>query len=95
MEVLLYSNLYNVCVCVCVCASRKESAKKAYTEAQGLVLFGNKIKLTPVDREGEPFIVYTIYIYMYMYMLVKAHRPKHSMLDCVTAVKTALKETLF
>ena len=53
---------------VCVCVSRKESAKKAYTEAQGLVLFGNKIKLTPVDREGEPFIVYTIYIYMYMFL---------------------------
>ena len=35
-----------------ICYS-KESCKKAHIEAQGLVLFGNKIKLSPVDREGK------------------------------------------
>ena len=37
--------------------TRKESCKKAYSEAQGLVLFGNKLKVAPVDRDGE--CVYT------------------------------------
>jgi RNA recognition motif-containing protein len=32
----------------------KESCKKAYSEAQGLLLFGNKLKVTPVDRDDFP-----------------------------------------
>lgn len=35
---------------------RKESCKRAYTESQGLVLFGNKVKISPVDRDGKPHV---------------------------------------
>ena len=31
----------------------KEECKKALVEAQGLILFGNKIKLTAMPRDGE------------------------------------------
>ena len=34
----------------------KENCKKAYVEAQGLVLFGSKMKLTPIAREGKCYV---------------------------------------
>ena len=42
-----------VCGGELVVVCRKESCKKAFTEAQGLVLFGSKLKLSPVERDGE------------------------------------------
>ena len=48
---------------------RKESCKKAFTEAQGLLLFNSKIKLTPLDIEGNLHCKYN-YTYIYMYILL-------------------------
>ena len=52
-------HLYLFTVHTCTCTvymhihCRKESCKRACTDAQGLVLFGNKLKLSPVDRDGK------------------------------------------
>lgn len=41
---------------------RKESCKRAYTESQGLVLFGNKVKISPVDRDGKPHVHVNVHL---------------------------------
>ena len=65
---------------VCICDKyRKESCKKAYTEAQGMMLFGNKLILATIDRDGMhsmykctdviACMIVRVNIIIYMYVL--------------------------
>lgn len=84
----MYSSFIGIYTCIHVHSSyihvyplfRKESCKRAYTESQGLVLFGNKVKISPVDRDGKLHVYTSVYhktyncyayvqvhVYMYMY----------------------------
>ena len=50
----IYEETYTLCL------YRKESCKKAFMEGQGLVMFGNKLKLSPVDRDGTTQKLHTL-----------------------------------
>ena len=53
---------------------RKESCKRAYTEAQGRNLFGNKMKLSPVARDGKTILcelhVHCTFVHLHVYMCI-------------------------